>query len=198
MHRHPLETGRRIPKACRISSNAPPAIFGQALWRVLTSKKLRSKHFRSTASRNRPTPFSKRTHPDITVVLSTDLVPAKIEQIGYNSVGNQNSLSLTWRVSTEFRSSVLKSCYPSSTYRQPDRYYQQPSSAYARSQSPCPTPSRNRVSFLQLTGQSGHTPSDSIIGRSNHQGVGRTFPMNFIALCKKRASDYSTRGYGPL
>ena len=42
----------------------------------------------------RPTPLTERTHPQITVMLSTDQVSAKIEQVTDNGMGAQKTLGL--------------------------------------------------------------------------------------------------------
>ena len=42
----------------------------------------------------RPTPFFKRTHPEIPIMISGHQMPTQIEQIGDSGMGTQESLGL--------------------------------------------------------------------------------------------------------
>jgi hypothetical protein len=55
---------------------------------------LRSQNTHHLKSGHRPAPFSKRTHPKIAVVLSTDWMPTEVEEITDGCMGTQKSLRL--------------------------------------------------------------------------------------------------------
>ena len=90
---------------------------------------------------HRPAPLSKRTDPQILVMLGPNQVPAKIEEIGNSSMITQKTLrcfsdlnfhipcALT-RVASQARptlaSSAQKTPYQSSTYCQPARVFPYP------------------------------------------------------------------------